>query len=330
MAESDFPPVDSGQQNLAAAYWNEQTRIPNHGRRRFWQSPEILGHINAKLSAIPSVEWAGGLHHRLEALLAGRTLERGLAVGAGGGHKEMRLLEKGMVESFVLYDLAEERLELGRQAARQRGLADRMDFRLGDGLEMESGHFDLVHWDNALHHMPDAPQAVQWSWDRLRDDGIMYVYDYVGPNRHQWSNAMVDAGNAVLEALPDRFFARTDSSPWPRILPRPTADEVRAVDPSEAADSERIVGALQTLFPNGELIYLGGAIYHLALNDILENFDPNHDEDKVILDLLMLLDDQLSARGENHFATFLARKQPASPGRPTSRFARGRGKRLNR
>lgn len=48
----------------------------------------------------------------------------------------------------------------------------------------------------------------------------------------------------------------------------------------------------------------GGVIYHLALNDVLANLDP--ERDAPLLESLLLLDLALAELGENQYAACLA------------------------
>ena len=48
-------------------------------------------------------------------------------------------------------------------------------------------------------------------------------------------------------------------------------------------------------------------MHHLALNDMLHNFD--EDDDKVVLDLLMLVDELYATLGQTHYGVTLAFKE---------------------
>ena len=78
-------------------------------------------------------------------------------------------------------------------------------------------------------------------------------------------------------------------------------------DPSEAADSERIVEVLYKYFPNVEFKATGGVVYHLALNDMFHNFDEQ--EDKILVDLLMMIDELCTMLGQTHYGVALAFKE---------------------
>jgi hypothetical protein len=72
---------------------------------------------------------------------------------------------------------------------------------------------------------------------------------------------------------------------------RPTIEEMIAMDPSEAVDSERIMSAVKEYFPQADIRDLGGVVFFLAMHEISKIFDS--DRDREILQLLMLVDQQL-------------------------------------
>jgi hypothetical protein len=77
-------------------------------------------------------------------------------------------------------------------------------------------------------------------------------------------------------------------------------------DPSEATDSEHILPALAKHFPEAVVHKTGGIIYHLALHELMHNFDPR--EDKHPLELLLLIDEQCIAVEETNYAAAIAQK----------------------
>jgi SAM-dependent methyltransferase len=248
---------------------------------------------------------------RARSLLEGRLpLAKGISVGCGDGSKELKLLQEGIVEDFDLYELAESRLLAGRAAAQRNGLTGRAHFIQGDAFKLadKSDACDLVHWNNSLHHMLNVETAVEWSWKILKPGGLFYMDDFVGPDRFQWPPQMLLAATAVRQSLPDRLLVNPHkrTTMLPRIVKKPGPEKMRQTDPSEAADSSRILGCVRRRFPGADIILTGGVIYHLALSDVLANFAEN--EDFRLLERLLEFDDMCTAMGETHYATALALK----------------------
>lgn len=224
--------------------------------------------------------------------------------------KEMKLLREGVVQAFDLYELADTRIAAGREMAQKQQLLLHAHFIQGDAFQLanEPEQYDLVHWNNSLHHMLNVEAAVDWSWKILKPGGLFYMDDFVGPDRFQWSPQMLLAATAVRQSLPDRLLVNPHkpATMLPRIVKKPDPEKLRQSDPSEAADSSRILNCVQRRFPGADIVLTGGVIYHLALSDLLANF--TEEGDLPLLERLLEVDDICTAMGETHYATALAFK----------------------
>lgn len=288
----------------AAEHWSS---LRPSGKERWWNNPAILRHINRLVCGEAIDDPWGGLEQRMKAL--GRELRRALSVGCGNGYKEIQLLKKGIVQQFDLFEISQARIDQGRVLAVQHGVSGRVRFHAVNAFDQAlDRNFDLVYWNNALHHMMDVEAAIRWSHDRLVKGGFFIMDDFIGPSRFQWSDYHLEIASRVRELLPERFLVHPvdPRRRLPSCLTRPSVESLMAVDPTEAADSDNILPALQRVFPNAEVILTGGVIYHLALNDVLANFDDA--EDATLLSSLLLLDEVLAKNGDSHYATAIAVK----------------------
>jgi hypothetical protein len=91
-----------------------------------------------------------------------------------------------------------------------------------------------------------------------------------------------------------------------REIVRDSSETVIAIDPSEAADSGRILTAIKAIFPEAEILPTGGALYHLAMNDIFCNF--TSEDDHTLLRQILMLDQLLAEKGTTQYAVALAQK----------------------
>jgi ubiquinone/menaquinone biosynthesis C-methylase UbiE len=278
---------------------------------RWWQHPPIIRHINRTVCGKAVDGFSEGLNLRARALLKGRLpLKQGVSVGCGTGMKEMRLVTQRMVQSFDLYEFSDARIATGEELAKKQRLENAVRFTQGDAFQLakQSEQYDLVHWNNSLHHMLNVETAVEWSWKILKPGGLFYMDDFVGPDRFQWPPQMLLAATAVRQSLPDRLLVNPHkpTTMLPRIVKKPDPEKLRQSDPSEAADCSRILECVQRQFPGAEIVLTGGVVYHLALSDVLANF--TEDDDFRLLERLLELDDMCTAVGETHYATALALK----------------------
>lgn len=282
-------------------------------KRRWWQSQHIIRHINKLVCG----EEVSGFSQGLIELLRERAahlvpFEKAISVGCGNGKKEINLIRQGLVHSFELFELSERRISLGKEWARQQSVEENVRFIHGDALSLvsEPEQYDLVHWNNSLHHMMDVDKAVEWSRKVLKPGGLFYMDDFIGASRFQWPDRQIEIASRVRSIFESSKYLtnpqKSDSS-LPVKVRRPNLAKLIESDPSEAADSERIVEAIHKYFPNVEFKATGGVVYHLTLNDMLNNFDER--EDKILLDLLLLIDELCTHLGQTHYGTALAFKE---------------------
>jgi len=222
----------------------------------------------------------------------------------------MKLIPQKIVSNFQIYELSESRIEQEKNLAKRLGIGDKIKFTLGDAFqaEQDKGKFDFVHWNNSLHHMFDVDLAISWSYFVLKQGGMFYMDDYVGYKHMQYSEKMLEIASHARSILPESFLVnpRNPEKLVSRVCKRPDLEKLVESDPSECADSERIIGCVQKYFPDAVVKLTGGVIYRLALSDIIHNFD--EDRDKHILNLLMMIDRFCIEKGETHYGIAIAIK----------------------
>ncbi|MEQ8861712.1 MAG: class I SAM-dependent methyltransferase [Pseudomonadales bacterium] len=293
----------------AAKHWSgiSQARAAS-STVNWWQSKAIVAHINARICGEPLAGLTAGFHRRIRQMTDGQSLPRAISVGCGAANKEMALVRAGLADHFDLYEIAQDRIAQAQAQAEKFGIAGNIRFLDEDPVaHPQEDCYDLVHWDNALHHMLDVEAAVDWSHRVLKPGGIFAMYDFVGPNRFQWTDRNLDYIEKVRNALPLSLMAATET-PGARLrarIERPDPERLMAVDPTEAADSQRIPDAILKHFPHAEIVPTGGAIYHVGLKDILARFT---DEDAGWMDFVLMVDQLLADLGETHYAVAIVRK----------------------
>jgi len=306
--------MDRSLKEQIGDHWSRKSGIADQNplRIRWWQSKLIIRHINELVCGKRIDGPSAGLIERLKEGFPDKLpLKSGVSVGGGSGQKEIHLLRSGVVEKFELFELSEARIAAGIELSRKLGVEDRVEFIHADAFNarIAPGAYDLVHWNNSLHHMLDVDDAVAWSRKVLREGGIFYMDDFIGASRFQWPDRQLEIASRVRRIFEGSYYLEDPKNPGQFIEPdikRPNPDRLMQDDPSEAADSERILEAVKRHFPNAEIKMTGGVIYHLALNNMLHNFD--EEKDRHLLDLMMLVDGLCANMGENHYAVALAEK----------------------
>lgn len=120
-----------------------------------------------------------------QALSLGVTEGHVLDIGTGPGLIPIMLASRVPRLRLTGVDLSEPMLQKARTAAKEAGVADRLDFRLGDAksLPFSERSFDLVLCNSLLHHLPD-PLALLNEISRLvRPGGAILLRDLRRPSR---------------------------------------------------------------------------------------------------------------------------------------------------
>jgi len=276
------------------------------GGGNWWGNSLVQRHVNRLICGKPLPGGGAGVRERMKSILEERPgFGRAVSIGCGTAEKELRLISEGIVNHFDLYELSEKRAAAGLGKAKAAGVEDQVTFCVRDAfLQKEEGKYDLVYWDNSLHHMMDVDDALSWSKACLRPGGWLVMNDFVGPSRFQWEDYNIEMCNRVRSMLPDHYFQRPgdDSGKFNRLISRPTPEKIIALDPSEAADSSRIIPSLDKYFPGATISPTGGAIYHIGFAGLYGNMDMSDKYDRSVIDWMLLVDEVLMKQGMTHYA----------------------------
>jgi len=287
--------------------WSDTAPEP----RQWWSIPAVRRRWNLMVSGDESVDFPAMCAERY---LAGRTGLRALSLGCGMGGRELRWAELGTFDRIDAVDISPAQVEVAAARARDEGFGDTVHFSVGDVTDLQVDEpYDVVLAEHSLHHLEPMPEVVGRIRDLLRPGGLFLVDEFVGPQRFQWTDQQVDAAQHVLDRIPAAYRVIAPSVVKERIV-RPSRLWMTLTDPSEACDSARIRSALHDTFEVLDERPYGGAVLHLALADIAQNFVVDDEPANEVLGVAFAREDRLMATGVvgSDFATFVCR----APGAP--------------
>lgn len=305
--------LDSAPSDLdrAAATWSVSPQQREAVQGMNWMAHPCVGaRLNHKATGVEGKD----AYVHLKDLLAGLgwrlPLARVASLGCGFGAIERGLAGIGMANRIEGYDIAEGAIAGARALAEAQGLGA-LHYQRGDleQLVLDEGAYELVLGFQSIHHVKDLDRLFAMVHRALRPGGVFHLYEYVGPDRFQWTDAQLFHMNQFLRDLPERYLRLPDGVlRGPRERPR--AEDVIACDPTEAVRSSMIIPALERHFRVIERRELGGALLHIGLSDIAQNFRPEHPEDLAHLERFFALEDRLMAEGVigSDFAVLVAMK----------------------
>jgi SAM-dependent methyltransferase len=256
----------------AAEVWGEAPAPVAPGHERQWtELAQVRELINRRVSGDPAVD---AYMYFLRTRLSGRLpVDAALTIGCGEGALERGLAGHSFATRHDAIDVAPRAVERAAAAARQAGL-EHLRYRVADAdsLELEPSSYDVVLGVQAVHHIEKLEHLFRQAAIALRPGGLLFLDEFVGPSRFQWTSRQLEVVDGILSLLPERFRRSLADGRVRRRAHRPTIREVRATDPSEAVRSGEIVAVLSESFEVLEVRPYGGTVLHLLLDDLAGNF----------------------------------------------------------
>lgn len=256
----------------------------------FWQSPVARAAINRRISGDPEL--------RPEVYFARRhgpamVAPHAVSLRPIDAKLEIGLLEAGRCEHVTGLDEDSERLAL---------VAGRLPEPLRDSFTFALGA--LERWEppeplgaavcrNFLHRRADLEQVTERLATVLAPGGLLFVEDFVGPARFQWSDDQLAVINRLLACLPPALLAdlSADDGRLKRSVERPSLERLVAGGSQEAVRSDEIIAVLDARFERVEIAPYGGAVVHQLFSRIMGNFAERPELVSVLMELDALLTD---------------------------------------
>src|SRR5262249_55559779 len=143
--------------------------------------------------------------------------------------------------------------------------------------------FDVLLGLQSLHHFDHLAEAFKRLAALLEPGGLLVVDEFVGPTRFQWTDAQIDAADALLGILPPERRRPPDGRIKQRVV-RPSKLSMVLDDPSEAVDSASLMPSLRSVFEIVEERPYGGTVLHIALAGIAHNLLDQEPETQELLE----------------------------------------------
>ena len=217
-----------------ANYWSDPEK---HAWDGIWMNhPAVRAWVNQRVTGDPS-HWP--IHSMRLAIPERLPFGRALSIGSGLGNFERALAELGIASAATGIDLSPEVLVEAKKRAADAGLSNRIEYVAADArayLESARG-FDAICFHASLHHFDRVGELLDLVRGALKPGGLLYLDEYVGPSRREWTWRHLLEWNARYRSLPSTV-RRT------HIIRRPISD----ADPTEAIASSDILPEVERRF----------------------------------------------------------------------------------
>ena len=288
--------------------WGEEN-IWTAGDIRHWlQHPLIqtrLHSFTADASSCNRYEYF--INHYLKDRLP---VERALTLGSGNGELERGLCHYNFAKEHVGIDISSDAMRKAQESAVAAGHRH-IVYREGElnSIRLEPEHYDVVFGVSSIHHVEKLEHLFEQVRLALKPGGYLFMDEYIGPNRFQWTDEQLRLMNDALAELPDSLKQSVSKRGETKhqVIRKTVADVTRS-DPSEAVRSSEIMTLLPKYFRIVEFKGYGGGLIHELLYDIAGNFKEENAGSLERLQELCKREDELMAAGKlgHDFAVIIA------------------------
>lgn len=233
----------------AAQYW-DQNREKSKDPAYWMAHPACRQAINRRVSGSPH-EWPLDWFKRV---YAPRAFGRGVSWGCGLGAFERSARRVEVVRDIDAFDVSEASLEdARREASREEISGIHYQFGNFDDPHLSRRRYDVAFFHASLHHVSSLERLFRRLVFALKRRGAVYVDEYVGPSRGEWTRDHLKLAQAVLDLLPSDGKLKSEID-----IP------IELNDPSEAIRSSEIPRFLSDFFDLVEWRPYGGQIVDLV------------------------------------------------------------------
>ncbi len=284
--------------------WDEITFSSN-----YWIVPEIRQRWNYKCTGNPNLNYEDYFVFKY---LQNRNNLCLLSVGSGNGSHERNFAKYPIFSLIEGIDIASNQVIEATKLAVGENFQN-IRYHVGDFLNhpFQPEKFDIVLFNSSLHHFNNINILLKSKViPLLKKDGFLVIFEYVGPNRLQWTSLQLKQANLILKTIPLKYRYRIGTKSVKTKIFRPGLVRMFFVDPSEAVDSESILPSLHENFKVLEEKKIGGDILHILLKDIAHNFLDDKLETKKLLNYLIEQDEKfIEETGRSDFVFGIYQKK---------------------
>jgi len=254
---------------------------------KYWNDlPKIQNYINQCATDNPNTTWIEDILVRFKQHIP---FNRVLVVGCGNGWVERQLYDLGIGKNFDAFDMSETHLLLAKKLAKNKKIHYFKD-DINNLTNIQPNSYDAIFNVGVLHHVFRLSNIL-WDLNKaLKNNGMMFNFEYIGPAHNQYSNEHVEIMKQVNDALPSRFKT---------IIPlRPKISSFQKGDPSEAVNADLLHSSITRFF---DIVYErkinGGIAYQILWNNI-DEFKKTDIEAQKTIELLIAKDKQFTQDGK--------------------------------
>lgn len=278
--------------NLAKKKWDDAHTKSNYKVRFAMSHPVVIKYLNNNYLG-------GEVPLSLLKTYLDAPVDRALELACGRGDLALSMAVNGYAKHVDALDVSDIAVVDAQKKASAKGLQN-VNFKVADVniIELEPNTYDLIYFNQSLHHIEALEHVYEQVSHALKPDGIFYVNDYVGPSRMQWSDKQLEIMNEILSILPENYRKLLTGDlgyqgTHKEKVHRTPVEIYLKVDPSEGVRSAEILPLAKKYFNVIDERPLAGTIHYELLRGIIHNFDINNEKDTALLEMILKMEQML-------------------------------------
>lgn len=274
---------------IASEKWNKAHAIPKY-RQRFFNSIDWARKYSQNLYLNGKFPF-----QILQESLSSSKAISAIELAGGRGDFALALLDSGIAKDVHMVDISAKAVTIAMQKAEQK-YKNRFSAEVQDVNKIViEKEYDLAVFSQSLHHISELEHVLTEVKSSLKPSGVLYVSDYIGPTRMQWTDLQLKIMNQVLDEIPSslKIELNRDGSVSEKVkekIKRIPIEEFLRVDPSEAVRSGEIFDVLHEVFRNTQFFPLGGTITYEVFRNIAHNFVAEKEEIRALMKMVINLE----------------------------------------
>jgi SAM-dependent methyltransferase len=204
------------------------------------------------------------------------------------------LISRGVGLSFHGIDIAERAIAKAREIAKEQNLPLTYEVADLNFVRLPEKTFDLVVAQTCLHHILFLEHVAEQIWRSLKNDGCLWIHDFIGESQFQYDDKRLAIINQVLAVLPEKLRKNRVTSRTTAEIKRP--EPGRLGSPFESIRSAEIIPVFQRWFTIEWKLEFDAFLRFVVPPGTRAAYLEDEDT-KAVFELLMLLD-QLCIEGK--------------------------------
>lgn len=275
----------------------------------WWDVPAVQTRWNKMISGDENIDFRDYLinHH-----LKDKKDLKVLSLGSGTCQHEIYYAGFSTVFKEILcVDLGLNNIEKAQKIAKEKQLSN-IHFKCEDiyKTSFKENYYDLVFFHASLHHFSQLDELFKCKiLPALKDNGCLFINEYVGANRFQFPKKQIHTINEALQVIPEKHKVRSATNLVKNKFYGNGLFRVYLADPSESVSSADILDTVYKYFNVVEERSFGGNILMSVFKDIAYHFvDLTAVKQTILNKLFKIEDDYLKENKPDFLVGFYQKK----------------------